>query len=75
MATLPYAVALCRRAELVLMSDGSVARWAGWLDDGMVPVYERGPDHTPEEALYVAFEVNGKRWASDIGRVEQVNLH
>lgn len=75
MATLAHVVGLCRRKEIVLMSDGTVARWAGWLDDELVPVYETGPDHTPEKALYVAFEVDGRRLASDLYRVQHMSLH
>lgn len=70
----PYAVALCRKAETVLLSNGECAPFTDWLDEDLSPAYPTGPE-TPENARFIGYELRGKLCATDIEIVQAVSQH
>lgn len=70
----PYAVAMCRKIEQVLLSNGEVVPFTEWLDDEIETAHQVGPE-IPSNARFVGFERRGKPWYTDLTFVEMVSLH
>lgn len=70
----PYAVALCRKADKVLLSNGEVAPFTEWLDEDGEVTYQTGPE-IPEDARWIGYVRKGRSFATDLSCVEIVSLH
>lgn len=70
----PYAIAVCRSADVVLLSNGECASFTDWLGADLSPVYPTGPE-TPNDARFIGYELHGRICATDIEIVQAVSLH